>query len=89
MDGKGRALDNIFVERFFRTLKYEDIYLNEYVTHSQERSAAVTSASIMRSGCTNPLITTGRQIIPEAPKWTRWHLDRGGTISLFFSKSLS
>jgi putative transposase len=31
MDGKGRALDNIFVERFFRTLKYEEIYLNEYV----------------------------------------------------------
>lgn len=30
MDGKGRALDNIFVERFFRTLKYENIYLNEY-----------------------------------------------------------
>lgn len=30
MDGKGRALDNIFVERFFRTIKYEDIYLNEY-----------------------------------------------------------
>lgn len=29
MDGKGRALDNIFAERFFRTLKYEDIYLNE------------------------------------------------------------
>lgn len=32
MDGKGRALDNIFAERFFRTLKYEDIYLNEYPT---------------------------------------------------------
>ena len=32
MDGKGRALDNIFVERFFRTLKYKDIYLNEYET---------------------------------------------------------
>ena len=32
MDGKGRALDNIFVERFFRTLKYENIYLNEYET---------------------------------------------------------
>lgn len=30
MNGKGRALDNIFVERFFRTLKYESIYLNEY-----------------------------------------------------------
>ena len=32
MDGKGRALGNIFVERFFRTLKYENIYLNEYET---------------------------------------------------------
>ena len=29
MDSKGRALDNVFVERFFRTLKYEYIYLNE------------------------------------------------------------
>jgi putative transposase len=28
MDGKGRALDNIFIERFWRTLKYEYIYLN-------------------------------------------------------------
>lgn len=30
MDGRGRALDNIFVERFWRTLKYEWLYLNEY-----------------------------------------------------------
>ena len=30
MDGKNRAIDNIFVERFWRTLKYEDIYLNDY-----------------------------------------------------------
>lgn len=28
MDGKGRALDNIFIERFWRTIKYEHIYLN-------------------------------------------------------------
>jgi len=32
MDGRGRALDNIFVERFWRTIKYEDIYLKEYRT---------------------------------------------------------
>jgi putative transposase len=32
MDGRGRALDNIFVERLWRTVKYEDIYLNEYAT---------------------------------------------------------
>lgn len=27
MDGKGRAIDNVFIERFFRTIKYEKIYL--------------------------------------------------------------
>jgi putative transposase len=32
MDGKGRALDNVFIERLWRTVKYEDIYLREYET---------------------------------------------------------
>ena len=32
MDGRGRALDNIFVERLWRTVKYEDIYLKEYAS---------------------------------------------------------
>jgi putative transposase len=32
MDGRGRALDNIFVERLWRSVKYEDIYLNDYTT---------------------------------------------------------
>jgi putative transposase len=30
MDGKGRCLDNVFVERLWRTVKYEDIYLKRY-----------------------------------------------------------
>ena len=30
MDGNGRALDNIFVERLWRTVKYEEVYLKEY-----------------------------------------------------------
>ena len=28
MDGKGRALDNIYIERFWKSIKYEKIYLN-------------------------------------------------------------
>jgi len=32
MDGKGRAIDNIFVERLWRTVKYEDIYIKRYET---------------------------------------------------------
>ena len=32
MDGKGRWLDNVFVERLWRSVKYEDIYLRAYDT---------------------------------------------------------
>jgi putative transposase len=32
MDGRGRVLDNIFVERLWRTVKYEDIYIKGYTT---------------------------------------------------------
>lgn len=32
MDGKGRAFDNIFVERLWRSVKYEEVYLKDYVT---------------------------------------------------------
>lgn len=37
MDGKGRALDNVFVERLWRTVKYEDIYLCDYADGWQLR----------------------------------------------------
>lgn len=30
MDGRGRALDNVFIERLWRSVKYEDVYLKEY-----------------------------------------------------------
>ncbi|MBU1131314.1 IS3 family transposase [Patescibacteria group bacterium] len=30
MDGRGRCMDNIFTERLWRTVKYENVYLNEY-----------------------------------------------------------
>jgi len=32
MDGRGRVFDNIFVERLWRTVKYEDIYLHDYAS---------------------------------------------------------
>jgi len=35
MDGRGRAMDNIFVERLWRNVKYEDIYLNGYAAMSE------------------------------------------------------
>ncbi len=30
MDGRGRAIDNIFIERLWRTVKYEEVYLKDY-----------------------------------------------------------
>jgi len=37
MDGKGRSIDNICIERFWRTIKYEEIYLNDYKSMSELR----------------------------------------------------
>ena len=38
MDGKGRWMDNIFIERLWRSLKYEEVYLSEYTTGSEARA---------------------------------------------------
>lgn len=37
MDGRGRALDNIFTERLWRSVKYEEVYLHDYETPRQAR----------------------------------------------------
>ncbi len=37
MDGKGRSIDNIVIERFWRSIKYEEIYLNDYKSMSELR----------------------------------------------------
>lgn len=39
MDGRGRALDNIFVERLWRSVKYEEVYLKDYETVPQAISS--------------------------------------------------
>ena len=37
MDGQGRWMDNVFIERLWRSLKYECVYLSEFATGSQAR----------------------------------------------------
>ena len=37
MDGRGRAMDNVFSERLWRSVKYEEVYLNDYATVSEAR----------------------------------------------------
>lgn len=45
MDGKGRAVDNIFNERLWRTIKYEEVYLHEYESPRQARQQLTTYLS--------------------------------------------
>lgn len=39
MDGRGRAVDNIFTERLWRSVKYEEVYLNDYASPRETRSS--------------------------------------------------
>jgi putative transposase len=38
MDGRGRCMDNIFIERLWRSLKYEEVYLKDYESVSEARA---------------------------------------------------
>jgi putative transposase len=38
MDGRGRWIDNVFIERLWRSLKYEDIYLKGYADGREARA---------------------------------------------------
>jgi putative transposase len=42
MDGRGRALDNVFVERLWRTVKYENVYLKDYAQPHELESGLAT-----------------------------------------------
>jgi putative transposase len=39
MDGKGRWIDNVFIERLWRSVKYEDVYLRAYASGSEARAS--------------------------------------------------
>ncbi len=39
MDGRGRATDNVFTERLWRSVKYEEVYLNDYATVNEAKES--------------------------------------------------
>ena len=41
MDGRGRVYDNIFIERLWRSVKYEEVYLHDYATIAEARAHLV------------------------------------------------
>ena len=63
MDGRGRCMDNIFIERLWRSLKYEAVYLHEL---TDGLSSASGSASTTPSGPIRPS-TVKRRPRPTGP----------------------
>jgi transposase InsO family protein len=51
MDGRRRALDNVFIERLWRTLKYEDIYLRDYADGRRDARAEAPNGGQASSPC--------------------------------------
>jgi putative transposase len=68
MDGKGRCMDNIFVERLWRSLKYEEVYLNAYATVAEARTGIGTWLSFYNEERQHQSLgyRTPRQIYQEA-----------------------
>jgi putative transposase len=68
MDGKGRALDNIAIERFWRTLKYGEVYLKDYQSVQEAKEGIDTF--INRYNSTRPHTTHGIQTPDEVYRKT-------------------
>jgi len=51
VDGKGRALDNIFTERLWRTVKYEEVYIHEYASPREARQALTRYFAFYNQEC--------------------------------------
>ena len=62
MDGKGRALDNVFVERLWRTVKYEEVYLKSYT--SQIEAETNLTAFFRFYNERRPHSSLGRDVTP-------------------------
>jgi putative transposase len=56
MDGKGRYMDNIFVERLWRSLKYEEVYLNAYATVAEAKTGIGAWLSFYNPASSHPSI---------------------------------
>ena len=75
MDGKGSWRDNVFVERLWRSIKYEEVYLRAYDTVSDARASIgrYLDPSTMVVGLTRAL--TGKRLtLPTSrhrPSWRR------------------
>jgi putative transposase len=72
LDGKGRCMDNIFVERLWRSLKYEDVYLHAYASVAEARAGIAAWLRFYNEERLHQAhgYRTPRQIYQEQCPWT-------------------
>ena len=72
MDGKGRCMDNIFIERLWRSLKYESVYLHAYASVAQARAGIAAWLNFYNEERLHQAhgYRTPRQIYQEQCRWT-------------------
>ena len=88
MDGRGRWMDNVFVERLWRTVKYEHLYLHDYATpRALQAGLADYFLITTRSGFIRPWITARRWRCTwrrdAGRRWKRWQfLEKIGSLTV-------
>jgi putative transposase len=72
MDGRGRFADNIFVERLWRSLKYEEVYLKAYESVAEARQGIAAYFEFYNHQRLHQALAyrTPRQVFDEAPRLT-------------------
>jgi hypothetical protein len=68
MDGKGRWIDNVFVERLWRSVKYESMYLHAHETPREVKVELARYFDFLQCtpAASEPRISnTGRDVLPE------------------------
>jgi putative transposase len=81
MDGRGRWMDNVFIERLWRSIKYECVFLNAFETGGELEPASVAGSTSTTSGVRTRRWATGRPTRPMLSKSSRriWRAETSRT----------
>ena len=90
MNGRGRWMDNVFIERLWRSLKYECVFLNAFETGSEARTASIDGSTSTTGGVRTRRWATGRptrSMLSKSsrriwrPEPSRTHLSKAANLS--------
>ncbi len=81
MDGKGRWIDNVFIERLWRSVKYEEVYLHAYENGNEARSALTRYFSFYNAVRLHEASSTAHPMRCTSAPWPRRRRKRRESFS--------